>query len=218
MYQGCRKVLTFLIVILLVVNSAAGVNRIAGLYTDDPGLDSKFPLEQLKEEAEDLLKETDIVVQTRSDELADPGFISSFIVYPNGLAHAMLGFYHVQMARYATDLLETMLSRVKGAGEYTHASSKYPEDDELHACGCSSAGYLNCTMDCIRNAGVPIENLLMGATVLRDSVPKMQKIWAVSELAMGGRDQKIQANLDRADELMRRVADKTLTLEDPVHL
>lgn len=73
-------------------------------------------------------------------------------------------------------------------------------------------------MDCMQNAGVPIENFLMAATGLRDSVPKMQKIWAVSELAMGGRDQKIQANLDRADELMRRVAGKTLTLEDPVPL
>lgn len=49
-------------------------------------------------------------------------------------------------------------------------------------------------------------------------MPKMQKIWANSELALGGRDQKIQANLDRADELMKRVADKTLTLEDPVPL
>lgn len=67
-------------------------------YTDDPGLDSKFPLEQLKEEAEYLLKESEIAVQTRGDEPVDPGFISSFIVYPNGLAHAMLGFYHVQMA------------------------------------------------------------------------------------------------------------------------
>lgn len=88
----------------------------------------------------------------------------------------------------------------------------------LHAFPNHFPGYLNCTMDCMRNAGVPIENFLMIATGLRDSVPKMQKIWAVSELAMGGRDQKIQANLDRADELMRRVADKTLTLEDPVPL
>jgi hypothetical protein len=47
---------------------------------------------------------------------------------------------------------------------------------------------------------------------------KMLKIWTVSELALGGRDEKIQANLDRADELMRRVTDKTLTLEDPVPL
>ncbi|KAG1804702.1 uncharacterized protein HD556DRAFT_1225627 [Suillus plorans] len=181
-------------------------------YTDDPGLDSKFPLEQLKEEAEYLLKESEIAVQTRGDEPVDPGFISSFIVYPNGLAHAMLGFYHVQMAKYTSNLVEKMFSYVKGAGEYKHASSKYPEDDELRA------WYLNCTMDCMRNAGVPIENFLRIATGLRDSVPKMQKIWAVSELAMGGRDQKIQANLDRADELMRRVADKTLTLEDPVPL
>ncbi|KAG2028699.1 hypothetical protein BDR03DRAFT_1067652 [Suillus americanus] len=73
-------------------------------------------------------------------------------------------------------------------------------------------------MDCVRNAGVPIDNFLMVAFGLRDTVPKMQKIWAISELALGGRDQKIQANLDKADELMKLVADKTLRLEDPVPL
>jgi hypothetical protein len=175
-------------------------------------LNSKFPLEQLKEEAEDLLKETDIALRTRDSEPVDPGFISSFIAYPGGLGHAMLGFYHVQSARYASDPVERMLSYVKAAGEYTTASSKYPEDDELRA------WYLNCIMDCVRNAGAPVENFLMVAFGLRDTMPKMQKIWAMSELAMGGRDQKIQANLDKADELMKRVADKTLMLTDPVPL
>lgn len=181
-------------------------------YTDDPGLNSKFPLEQLKEEAEDLVKETEIAVRTRDGEPVDPGFISSFTVYPNGLAHAILGFYHVQSARYASNPMERMFSFVAAAGEYTQASNRYPEDDELHA------WYLNCTMDCLRNAGAPVDNFFMVAFKIRDSMPKMQKIWANSELALGGRDQKIQANLDRADELMKRVADKTLTLEDPVPL
>lgn len=181
-------------------------------YTTDPGLNSKFPLEQLKEEAEDLLKETDIALRTRDNEPVDPGFISSFIAYPAGLAHAMLGFYHVQSARYASDPIEKMFSFVKAAGEYSSASSKYPEDDELRA------WYLNCTMDCVRNAGAPIDNFLMVAFGLRGTMSKMLKIWTVSELALGGRDEKIQANLDRADELMRRVTDKTLTLEDPVPL
>lgn len=182
-------------------------------YTDDPGLNSKFPLEQLKEEAEDLLKETDIAVQTRdTNEPVDPGFISSFIVYPCGLAHALLGFYHVQSARYASDPLEKMFSFVKAAGEYTRASSKYAEDDELRA------WYQNCTLDCLRNAGAPVDDFLMAACGLRDTVPKMQKIWAISELALGGRDQRIEENLDRADELMKRLVDKTLTLEDPVPL
>lgn len=111
-------------------------------YTDDPGLNSKFPLEQLKEEAEDLVKETEIAVRTRDGEPVDPGFISSFTVYPNGLAHAILGFYHVQSARYASNPMERMFSFVAAAGEYTQASNRYPEDDELHA------WYLNCTMDC----------------------------------------------------------------------
>ncbi|KAG1843800.1 hypothetical protein DFJ58DRAFT_731469 [Suillus subalutaceus] len=182
-------------------------------YTDDPGLNSKFPLEQLKEEAEDLIKETDIAVQTRDNsEPVDPGFISSFIVYPRGLAHALLGFYHVQSARYSSDPVERMFSFVKAAGEYTRASSKYAEDDE------SRAWYFNCTLDCLRSAGAPVDNFLMVAFGLRETMPKMQKIWAISELALSGRDQKIQENLDRADEFMKRVTDKTLTLEDPIPL
>lgn len=181
-------------------------------YSDDPGMNSKFPLEQLKEEAEDLLKEAEIALRTRDGEPVDPGFISSFIAYPAGLGHALLGFYHAQSARYTSDPVERMLSYVKAAGEYTTASSKYAEDDELRA------WYLNCTLDCMRNAGVPVDNFLMVAFGLRETVPKMKKIWAISELAMGGRDQKIQANLDRADELMKRVADKTLALQDPVPL
>ncbi|KAG2756989.1 hypothetical protein P692DRAFT_20814377 [Suillus brevipes Sb2] len=180
-------------------------------YTDDPGTNSKF-LEQLKEEAEDLLKEAEIALRTRDGEPVDPGFISSFIAYPAGVGHAMLGFYHAQSARYTSDPVERMLSYAKAAGEYTTASSKYAEDDEIRAL------YLNCTLDCMCNAGVPVDNFLMVAFGLRETVPKMKKIWAISELAMGGRDQKIQANLDRADELMKRVAGKTLTLQDPVPL
>ncbi|KAG2122778.1 hypothetical protein DEU56DRAFT_983975 [Suillus clintonianus] len=201
-------------------------------YTTDPGLNSKFPLEQLKEEAEDLLKETEIAKQIRDGEPVDPGFISSFLVYPEGLGHAfvlfpphicgplfintllcrILGFYHVQSARYSSNPVERMYSFVSGAGEYTTASGKYPEDDELRA------WYLNCTLDCLRNAGMPVNNFLMVAFALRETVPKMKKIWAISELALGGIDQKIQANLDKADELTKRVADKTLALEDPVPL
>ncbi|KAG1770956.1 hypothetical protein EDD22DRAFT_976982 [Suillus occidentalis] len=181
-------------------------------YTNDPGLNSKFPLEHLKEEAEDLLKEADIALRTRDGEPVDPGFISSFIAYPAGLGHALLGFYHAQSARYASNPVERMLSYVKAAGEYTTASSKYAEDDELRA------WYLNCTLDCMRNAGIPVDNFLMVAFGLRETVPKMKKIWAISELAMGGRDQNIQANLDKADEFMKRIADKTLTRQDPVPL
>jgi hypothetical protein len=120
-------------------------------------MNSKFPLEQLKEEAEDLLKEAEIALRTRDGEPVDPGFISSFIAYPAGLGHAyafyfstsspiltlitpsrMLGFYHAQSARYTSDPVERMLSYVKAAGEYTTASSKYAEDDELRACESSN--------------------------------------------------------------------------------
>ncbi|KAG0697468.1 hypothetical protein DFH29DRAFT_856926 [Suillus ampliporus] len=182
-------------------------------YCTDPGLNSKFPLEHLKEEAEDLIKEVYIVSKTPSKEEVDPGVVSSFCIYPAGIAYSrMIGYYHAQMAQYGTDLVERMFSFVNGAKAYMEAAGKYPDDDELHA------WYLSCTMDCMRNAGVSIRDFNKVAIDLREAVPKMMKIWAVSALQQGGRDEKIQANLDSADNIMKRVAEGTLTLEDPVPL
>ncbi|KAG1738367.1 uncharacterized protein EDB91DRAFT_1249284 [Suillus paluster] len=70
-----------------------------------------------------------------------------------------------------------MLSFGQGAGAYMTAASKYPEDDELRA------WYFNSTLDCMRNAGVPIDNFLVVAFGLQESVPKMKKIWTISALA-----------------------------------
>jgi hypothetical protein len=70
----------------------------------------------------------------------------------------------------------------------------------------------------MRNAGVSIGDFNQVATGLREAAPKMQKIWALSALAQGGRDQKIQANLNNAEDIMRRVAEGKLTLNDPVPL
>ncbi|KAG1733916.1 uncharacterized protein EDB91DRAFT_1148001 [Suillus paluster] len=167
-------------------------------YHTDPGLNSKFPLEHLKEEAEDLLKEIYIASKTPSKEEVDPGFVSSYCIYPAGMAYS--------------DLVERMFSFVNGAKAYMEAAGKYPEDDELHA------WYLSCAMDCMRNAGVSIRDFNKVANDLRKAVPKMMKIWTVSALQQGGRDEKIQANLDSADNMMKRIAEGKLTLEDPVPL
>jgi hypothetical protein len=78
--------------------------------------------------------------------------------------------------------------------------------------------YLSCAMDCMRNAGVSIRDFNEVAIKLRAAVPKMMKIWSVSALQQGGRDDKIQANLRSADDLMKLVAEGKLTLEDPVPL
>lgn len=73
-------------------------------------------------------------------------------------------------------------------------------------------------MDCMRNAGLPIRDFNLAAVTLRAAVPKMMKIWTVSALQQGGRDEKIQANLRSADDIMKLVAEGKLTLEDPVPL
>ncbi|KAG1791237.1 uncharacterized protein HD556DRAFT_1386844 [Suillus plorans] len=182
-------------------------------YSADPGLNSKFPLEHLKEEAEDLLKEIDIMKASNnlSKEELDPGMVSSFCIYPAAVAYTMIGFYHAQTARHSDDVL-ACISFANGASAYLQAAGTYPEDDEFHAF------YLSCAMDCMRNAGLPIRGFNLAAVTLRAAVPKMMKIWTVSALQQGGRDEKIQANLRSADEIMKLVAEGKLTLEDPVPL
>ncbi|OAX32802.1 hypothetical protein K503DRAFT_804924 [Rhizopogon vinicolor AM-OR11-026] len=77
-------------------------------YHTDSGLNSKFPIEHLKEEAEDLLKETDRLARNPHKVAiqVDPGFISSFVSYPAGIARV----YHAQMALYGSDPVERMFS------------------------------------------------------------------------------------------------------------
>ncbi|OAX34055.1 TPR-like protein [Rhizopogon vinicolor AM-OR11-026] len=179
-------------------------------YNTDPGLNSKFPLEHLKEEAGDLLKETDRLARNPTDDEVDPGFVSSFISYPAGIAYSMIGFYHVQMAQYGSDPVESMFNFMKAAAEHLDATMKYPEDDESHAWN------LNCALNCMRNAGVRIGDFNPVAIRLREAAPKMMKIWARSALAQGGRDLEIRANLDKAEDIMKRVAEGKLTLDDPL--
>jgi hypothetical protein len=116
-------------------------------------LNSKFPLEHLKEEAEDLLKEIDIALKNPRKEEADPGFVSSFCIYPAGIAYSyvfvcfprslyflivalrfrMIGFYHAQTARYSSDVL-ACISFFNAAKAYMQAAQTYPEDDEYRPC------------------------------------------------------------------------------------
>lgn len=180
-------------------------------YVTDPGPNSKFPLEHLKEEAEDLLKEIEIAAKNPSKEEADPGFVSSYCIYPAATAYSMIGFYHAQTARHSDEVL-ACLSFANAAKAYVQAGKTYPEDDEYHSL------YLSCAMDCMRNAGVSIRDFNSVAVDLRAAVPKMMKIWAVSALQQGGRDDKIKANLRSADDAMKLVAEGKLKLEDPVPL
>jgi len=53
----------------------------------------------------------------------------------------MIGFYHVQITKYSSDLVERMFGFMNGAKAYLEAANKYPEDDECHACKCFNADY-----------------------------------------------------------------------------
>jgi hypothetical protein len=99
------------------------------------------------EAADELLTAKPLVTSTPHD----PSFISSFWIYPEGLAYAyvyllhpqsyltplssMKGFYHAQMARLSKSNVDTAKDHYsKAASFYLKAGTTYPDDDEQAAC------------------------------------------------------------------------------------
>ncbi|KIJ67012.1 hypothetical protein HYDPIDRAFT_26421 [Hydnomerulius pinastri MD-312] len=180
-------------------------------YATDPGLNSKYPLEALFEEATDLLKETTDNPRSPSDPSVDPGFISSFYIYPAGEAHAMIGFYHAEMGKYGDSPPEVFEHFVRAGEEYGEAALKYPPDDEKHC------WYLLCALENFLTSQAPVILVQEIATRLRRAVPQMKRIWAHSAMAKTGRDKSIELVLRKVDEEMRLVREGKKTMQDNVN-
>ncbi|KIJ67014.1 hypothetical protein HYDPIDRAFT_26424 [Hydnomerulius pinastri MD-312] len=179
-------------------------------YLKDPGLNSKFPLETLFEEAKDLLDETLNNREPPSASPIDPGFFSSFIVYPAGDARAMIGFYHSQMAKYSINPLEKLDHLMKAGEAYSVAGITFPQDDEKHC------WYLNCALSNFVTAAAPLTLVDLAASRIREAMPKMQRIWANSAMAKQGRDQTIEKMMKIVDAEMQLVREGKKTMRDRI--
>lgn len=115
-------------------------------FMKNPSLDSEYPLETLLVLAEDVLSEV------KAPEECDPGFISSYCIYPraNALSYvelcpakpfrltrpcSMKGFYHVQTARLTSgngDFESIGTHFAYGGQAYLSAAKMLPVDEENH--------------------------------------------------------------------------------------
>ncbi|KAL6299613.1 hypothetical protein BKA93DRAFT_819814 [Sparassis latifolia] len=181
----------------------------------NPRPDSKYTLEDLFEEAQDLIREIDIAMTNIPTVEYDPGFISSFYIYPRAHAYAMIGFYHNKMAKQCAELGVTSLGDVmihfaEASKAYLTAATIFPEDDENHV------WYLNCALDALYSCGTPIKILLPIMERVRLAIPKMKEIWEFSALAHQGRDSILQKVLWGEEDMRKGLADGKFTLEDKV--
>ncbi|KAG6374418.1 hypothetical protein JVT61DRAFT_4455 [Boletus reticuloceps] len=147
-------------------------------------------LDASRELVEDMEKESR---QPSSTEPVDPGFVSSFYVYPTAEAYAVVGYCFVQMAQSSENLSEKMTCYALAIKQYTQAAQALPDDDEKHC------WYLNCTIDPMLRTGAPKDVIMGIVEKIREAMPKMQKIWANSALAKEGRDAMIETTLRVAE-------------------
>ncbi|KAI9574032.1 hypothetical protein HD554DRAFT_582539 [Boletus coccyginus] len=160
-------------------------------HAKGPAADKKAHLDTLLEAANELLEDTQRIVPTA--EPVDPGFVSSFKVYPAAHARGSLGYYFVQMARSGHNPTEQKMQYLRAVGEYIKAANRLPEDDEKHC------WYLNCAIHPMMQADVPMDMRIEIVRRIRATMPKMQRIWANSALAKQGRDVMLETGLRVAE-------------------
>ncbi|KZP31804.1 hypothetical protein FIBSPDRAFT_1037356 [Athelia psychrophila] len=177
-------------------------------HDDGRGPNSKFPLEDLFEEADAVLHEIEAHPSPESYP-GDPGFVLAFYSYPAGHALSMKGFYHARMARRCyPDGVAAEDHLRKSANFYLEAAEKFPEDDEKHAF------YLNCAVENFFMSGTEARVTLGLLKRIRLAIPKMNKIWAESAMSKQGREKIFARALETEKELLAGVASGQFTLSD----
>ncbi|KAK7029566.1 hypothetical protein VNI00_014443 [Paramarasmius palmivorus] len=134
-----------------------------------------------------------------------PAFKLAYWDYPCAHGHVMKGFYHREKAKLAKDELEQSKLYVQAGTEYMKGASKYPDDDEHHA------WHLSVAVELLAKGHASPKLILDVIERLKLAVPKMQKIWAVSSMAMQGRDDMIKMTLGYEKEIRRATCDPALS-------
>ncbi|KAJ6507819.1 hypothetical protein C8R47DRAFT_1099640 [Mycena vitilis] len=147
-------------------------------YKDsDPSVER---LEQLLEESESLIRDIDLALSLpRSQDPVDPGFVSSFYIYPRAQAYAMKGFYYTKMASIHKEQRKIFFH--KAALEYIAAAKSFPEDDEQYP------WFFHVAFNNMMSSGsFPLRATLEVMERIRVSTPKAKAIWQRSSLSAEG--------------------------------
>ncbi|KAJ6512834.1 hypothetical protein C8R45DRAFT_961512 [Mycena sanguinolenta] len=166
-------------------------------------------LEDLFEESELLIREIDEALrQPRSTEPVDPGFVSSFYIYPKGEAYAMKGFYYNKMA--IKNGGDRALFRRAGL-EYLSAARSFPQDDEKHP------WFLHVALgNMLSSHAFPLRETLEVMKQIRVTAPKANEIWERSALSVGGAAGMYENTAKQEQRMRDMVAEGKGSLDDRV--
>ncbi|ESK91422.1 hypothetical protein Moror_2695 [Moniliophthora roreri MCA 2997] len=157
------------------------------------------------EALEEILREAETIIKSVEKDTAPPDpnpvFRLAYHDYPCAHAYALKGYYYREKAKLSKDGREESKFCMEAGKAYMIAASKYPEDDE------NNAWFLHVAVDCLAQGDANPKLTLEALEKLQAAIPRMQKIWALSSLAIGGRDVMIETTLSREQELRNRVKD-----------
>ncbi|KAJ7679115.1 hypothetical protein DFH06DRAFT_505391 [Mycena polygramma] len=168
---------------------------------------SDEPLEQLLEESESLIHDVDAALrQPRPQDPVDPGFVSSFYIYPRGHAFAMKGFYYNKMSTRNGNDRKAFFR--KAALEYIEAAKCFPEDDEKHP------WFLHVAYTNMMTAGsFSLRETLDIMERIRVTIPKAKVIWERSSLGAGGMWDIVAGVQGQEQQLRSMLAQGQFTLD-----
>ncbi|KAK1230908.1 hypothetical protein PQX77_005986 [Marasmius sp. AFHP31] len=130
----------------------------------------------------------------------DPSFSAAYYYYPRGYAYSMKGYYYREKAKLTTDQAEAKQLMREAGKAYMSASENFSEDDEHHA------WYLSIALDNMVLGSAPPRESMDCLTKLKAALPKIQKIWAKSAMALQGRDAMIQTQFKHEAAIRRQLA------------
>lgn len=164
---------------------------------------SKFPLEMLHQDAQDMIREVNAAV-IPSDPHLHPGYILASFVYPKGHALAMTGLYYRDLGKVTASRSDAKLGEAEtclreAVKAYQQAADVYPKDDENHVY------YLCCSYDLLILCGsYSVREALTIGEKVRAALPGMKKIWEFSSMA-SERDKCITRVLAAEADLRKEV-------------
>lgn len=180
-------------------------------YTNSLGPDSDYDLDDLYEMTRDYIKEVQAdPPKFRRDEM-DPGFLSSFWLYPQAEGFSILGFVHMRKGLDAVERKDDKAAEefTQAAKWYSQAGQSYPQDDEKHVF------FLAIAMEALWRRGTDLGQLLPLCSAIREGMPEMKRIWEYSPMAEE-RNRIVQEILDFEDEYRSKLKRGECTLKDVV--
>ncbi|KZV67634.1 hypothetical protein PENSPDRAFT_754791 [Peniophora sp. CONT] len=171
----------------------------------------KHHLDELEEFAKALIREAESTTPAFGARGTDHAMIMSYYLYPIADSYSALGWVnHRRAERLFSNSPRAALDRLQRASaDYVRAADILNEDEEYHA------HYLSIAVECMWMARTPLKDILPLCARIRTAIPKMKRIWAISQVS-AARDIRLQQVLDFETEYRQKVQRGEVSVDDPV--